>query len=1520
MNQFILEISSVVICLFCLNDCNKNRIVQYRPFPKGFVNKIRDQRFAYYHLLICLMLSAIFDVLAKSVEHYYHSAGRVFVAFSMYEGYFIFHTILPLLFAAYLIDMSGAGKDKDIKFFGLFMLPCFIGELLVWLNPFIKVIFYVDDNGDYHRSQGILSLYALAAIYIVIAMAYFLKYKNKISKMNRISLIIILGISLIGLIIQGIFVVNVELFFESIGMLSFLLLLEERKPTGSNDRRGGMTRGFVMIIAFIFITVIAMNISLLYHANTDQTNRIGEIQIGNLKGELQQSISESESDLLHFSMGLEQLINESATLKDIEDYIAEQREYYIDLTGGNCFNAYAASTDWTIIPEFDMPDEYHAVERVWYIGARQHPGQVYITEPYIDADTGDLCYTFSYLLSDGKTVTSMDYTLSKVQEIVGRMRGDAEQFSMIVTDDGTIIGCVNEGFQGKKMEDVLPQYEEVFERVKASNEHRSFRTKIGRDNCIVFSNETGNGWKLIISVDYNTFYADILDQMIMLAAIDAMMVAVIIVFYLVSVNNQEKAEETLASTENFLAGISGDLRTPLNDIINISDMYIRQPSSDSAYALREIKDAGRLLQERLDNLFSYSNMVREKLRSSSTKKTVQRKETISSKYIRNGIVSILIVAMLIGLTLCLGMTTRWGSARISKEADRYNSEVTLWMQQKQSILRMFSDVIAADPEILSDYDAAVEWLDDITSNYSDMTFAYMANPYNKEHQIIMNNGWVPDPDYKVEERQWYIDTERSGDGYSISAPYFDAQTGLYCITFSRSVYSKEGEFLGIFAIDCLMDKLIDVLDDSYTSTSYAFMVDQDGIIINHPYKYYEIDSTTGVYVEDTEYAEAYHKGSAFRMHDYDGRSVACYCEKSELSGFTVIVVQSWWSIYGAVLLMAMVFLIMLVVSIVAVAAMINRFLRWQDETNEKLVEAANAAVAAEKAKSRFLAQMSHEIRTPINAVLGMNEMIMRESDDESIREYSSNIHSAGRNLLGLINSILDFSKIEEGKMEIIPVRYDTATMIGNMINSVSRRAADKDLVFEAHIDENLPSVLYGDDMRITQVAINLLTNAVKYTREGRVDLFVSFRPIREEVISLAVRVTDTGIGIKEEDKARLFESFTRLEETRNRNIEGTGLGMSIVNKLLDMMGSKLEVHSVYGEGSDFAFEVQQTVMDAAPIGNYEEKVKNLQDNKDDDTYLYAPEAKLLVVDDNGMNLKVIKNLLKLNGITPDLAGSGTEALSKMENNTYDVIMLDHMMPEMDGIQTLHNAKDRSLIAEGCAVIALTANAVVGAREMYLVEGFDDYLSKPVDVKALENALGKYLPEDKVSYKSKADKKKKDAVPSEPAKVVESVSSSDDIMEFAPSGSDDIMEFAPSGSDDIMEFAPGGGGSSNDGGDTESLYKALNDAGVITADGLSFCAGDDEFYREILEDYASSCEDRLNELDDALSAGDYKAYAIKVHALKSTARTVGDSLVFENARALELAAEAGEETTVDKDHPALKEEYRRKAELIRNSLQ
>jgi signal transduction histidine kinase/CheY-like chemotaxis protein/HPt (histidine-containing phosphotransfer) domain-containing protein len=1530
MNEIILELSALFIALFCLMDCLKKRKRLYLPIPSGWDNKLRDQHFTYMVLLVTLMISAVTSCLEVLLENYFSLSGP-FILNLLNEIYFVFHQFISFVFTLYIINMTNVGKEKSRSFFALFLTPFFIGEILVFLNPVTGMLFYIDENMTYTRGGLIWVLYAIAAFYVLVGIVFFILYKKRLSRMDRTATLILITIAIMGIVIQALWSIPVELFFESIGFLGFLLLLEEKGGERVQKTGGRFNKSFIVVISLIFITVITININLIYHAGTDQTGKIGTIQLDNIKGSLQETISDAEGNLLRFSMGMEQLIDRN-NLEEIEKYIREQKQYNSDLTGGNCFNVYAASSDWTIIPDFDMPEEYHAVERVWYIGAKQMGGEIYISEPYIDALTNDLCFTLSNLLSDGDVVTSMDYTFSKVQDTINLMSSYEDQTALIVTKEGTILGCSDSGLLGEKLSDVLPEYTEIFDRVKASKEHGSFTTTLNGKDRIIFSNETSNGWQLILVVDYDTFYADIYRQMIMLGAIDILMVAVIIVFYMVSLNNQEKAEESLAATESFISGFSEDFMSPVNNIVKTSELLLREEENDPANSLRDIRESGIRLKEMMNDLFSYSNILKsEAEKKNAEKKAPEKKRTFSSKYIRNGIIGILAGTLLAGLILCLVTTTRWGDTRISKEADKYNSEITQWMLQHQSILRMFTDVIAADPTVLDDYEAGVKWLNDIGQNYSEMSACYMANPY-KEHAVTMNNGWVPDPDYRVEQRQWYIDTERSGNGYSISVPYYDAQTGLYCITFSRIVYSKEGEFLGIFAIDCYVDKLIDVLDDSYTKDGYAFLIDPDGNILNHPNKEYEMSEETCVNIEDTIYASAFHDGEVFALKDYDGSYVSCYSEKSEMSGFTVMVVQRWWSIYGSVLIMAIIFAVMLVFSIGIVVAMINRFIKWQEEANKRLVEAADAAVSAGKAKSRFLAQMSHEIRTPINAVLGMNEMILRESNDDSIKEYAVNIQSSGRNLLSLINSILDFSKIEEGKMEIIPGKYATSTLIETLINSVSQRAEDKGLIFETHIDEKLPSGLYGDDVRVAQIIVNLLTNAVKYTNKGRVDLYISGEKKDDKTLSMSVKVKDTGIGIKQEDLGKMFESFTRLEETRNRAIEGTGLGMSIVMRLLEMMGSKLEVESEYGKGSEFSFTIDQMITDITPLGNFKQKSKESVENIQKTKYLYAPDAKILVVDDNEMNLKVMKNLLKLNAIKPDMVSSGEEALEKLKVETYDIILLDHMMPKMDGIETLEKAKENYLIGADTTVIALTANAVVGARETYLKAGFDDYLSKPVEIKALEQTLAKYLRPEMVDYKTrdeitvaeeirKATEKKKaeraiiDGKPEE--RRGEDRRQHDDRRQEERRKGDRRHEDNEGDDIEILEFFPEDEeNDDNTDVDEKDIDVILNANGINTADGLTYCADDEEFYREILNDYANSSDDRIKELEEACAAMDLDNYTIKVHALKSVAKTVGDKNVFEMAYALEMAAKGKDSETVQKKHPDLIAEYKKKAGIIK----
>ena len=416
--------------------------------------------------------------------------------------------------------------------------------------------------------------------------------------------------------------------------------------------------------------------------------------------------------------------------------------------------------------------------------------------------------------------------------------------------------------------------------------------------------------------------------------------------------------------------------------------------------------------------------------------------------------------------------------------------------------------------------------------------------------------------------------------------------------------------------------------------------------------------------------------------------------------------------------------------------------------NEEAEKAKAEAIAAAKAKSVFLANMSHEIRTPINAILGMDTMILRESDDKDILEYAGNIQSASQTLLSLINDILDFSKIETGKLELVQGDYALSSLINDVYHMLLGKAKEKGLAFNVDSDKNLPAKLYGDEVRIRQILVNILNNAIKYTEKGSVTLNVGMseqqnadainnnnvtgsQPAKNIIITFTI--SDTGIGIKSENISHLFDSFSRFDENKNKHIEGTGLGLAITKQLTKLMNGKINVTSKYGEGSVFEVSIPQKVVSDLKIGDISEKYNTAPDKKKKKASFTAPDAKVLVVDDVKMNINVFKALLKRTKISVDSAMSGPEALEMIKDNKYDIIFLDHMMPDMDGIETYKHMKElEENPNKDTTVIMLTANAIMGAKEEYLGIGFSDYLSKPVQAAKLEAMILKYLPEELVT--------------------------------------------------------------------------------------------------------------------------------------------------------------------------------------------
>ena len=712
--------------------------------------------------------------------------------------------------------------------------------------------------------------------------------------------------------------------------------------------------------------------------------------------------------------------------------------------------------------------------------------------------------------------------------------------------------------------------------------------------------------------------------------------------------------------------------------------------------------------------------------------------------------------------------------------------------------------------------------------------------------------WEPPADYVPTERDWYLAAMEAGGDVTIAQPYVDMQTGSVVISVCKQLKDDRDSAL---SLDLIIGYVQSVVEETNVGgLGYCFILDSDGTVIAH-----RDPSMNGLDIRSLAYdpellqnAEQTEQG--FFESSVDGRMSTVFTDSVMNQWRIMIVIGNdalFADVYRILTVNGLIFLIVFVLIAVFYSIAYHREerssreahtlrIREQQQTYEAeiLRLEKQSADAANAAKSSFLADMSHEIRTPINAVLGMNEMILRESTSDRITTYARNLESAGKNLLSIINDILDFSKIEAGKMEIVEAPYQLSSVLNDVSNMIAFRARAKDLTFLVDVDETIPDNLYGDEVRVRQVVTNILTNAVKYTMEGSVTLSVHANRLAENRIDLIIDVKDTGIGIREEDIGNLFTKFGRVDLNKTNTIEGTGLGLAITENLLLLMQGDVRVQSVYGEGSTFTLRIPQTVLKEDAIGDFHQRFEEgLKQMKTYRESFRAPEARVLVVDDTELNLVVIEGLLKTTEVHLDTATGGEEALGLCKDTPYDLILMDQRMPYMNGTETLRHIRAQE---GGCnretPVLCLTADAVQGARERYLEEGFSGYLSKPVEGSALEAALMEFLPAEKVIRKTGEER------PQEPSaeNPLRAVYDSTDMLHF----------------------------------DTAMSYSAS-----------------EEMLEKTLKVFYESLPEKTEEIRRFLEEADYENYTIRVHALKSVGRIIGATEISALAEKLEASGDA-----------------------------
>ena len=1212
-----------------------------------------------------------------------------------------------------------------------------------------------------------------------------------------------------------------------------------------------------LFVIAMFVGIVLLFYNMLYDETRKNIIKDGETAAMQTADKFDKYLSTNIDSIKLTAYTLDGMITEHRSDEEIQDFLVGQSTAIKSAVIENSTGLYGyingrffSGTNW--IP----PDDYIATERPWYTNAIAHKGEITILEPYIDVQSGNTMLALGTTLCDDVSVISVDISLDQIQKITeDSVTQGSSDIEMIINEKGDVIAHSDRGEVGKNYREETGTLNALILKKLNSSDSEYYEFDWDNSHYIVYSAAIQNDWHCLTVRNATSVFAPL--TVILILTIGVILVIVITISVIMSNSGRrqrmmEKLGKQLSST--------ADIYISLHEINFITDTF------------SEVRNTRTAASEMIGNTRTHcQRMIRtimEKFSDDSTREQIldfvdfsklderlKNRNTITTEF--------------------LSADNRWRRARYIVSGRLPDGRVS-------NAMYLIEDIDAEKRDRDKMFDTAKQLSSQLRS---------VANIYTSVHDVdIINNSFV-----EINITDSTVSSVIGNDVFNaqqvlrsamtkltdesclkdtldfIEFPAIEkntAETGSATIEFlnSRGKWCRGRFIVSERTNDGRLSHVIWAVENIDSEKRARDKLTEAAQTLNN-----RISSIANIYmtvhelnVADNTFTEI--RSNSDIVNDVIG-GMHTHAQETLTKVMETVTDDSYIDEIRRFINLSTLDSRMRKSDTITIEYMNKdglwrrgRFVASKREKNgklarvmwlsedidtekrerDKLIDMSERAIAASEAKSSFLSNMSHEIRTPINAVLGMNEMILRECSDRNILAYSESVKTAGNTLLGLVNDILDFSKIEAGKMEIIPVDYDLSSMINDLVNMIQTKADNKGLKLELEISKTVPKLLHGDEVRIKQIITNILTNAVKYTENGSVTFDLNYEKIPDEPdsVMLIVTIKDTGIGIKKEDMRKLFSEFERIEEKRNRNIEGTGLGMGITKRLLEMMGSSLQVESIYELGSKFSFELKQTVVKWEELGDYKAAYRaSLGKRKRYHEKFKAPSAEVLVVDDTQMNLMVFKSLLKQTAVRIDTASSGNEGLSLAYDKKYDIIFLDHMMPEKDGIETLHEMRSQPKNPNlDTPTICLTANAISGAREKYLEEGFTDYLTKPIDSEKLENMLLEYLPQEK---------------------MIES------------DGNDDTS--AASG----------------------ILPDLLNDiAEIDIKEGIKNNA-DEGSYLDMLKNYAKIIGRHTDEIEKYMASGDTKNAVIKIHSLKSTSRIIGASDIGELAQRLEDAGKAGD---------------------------